>query len=135
MNFRVTTQEFCMVGGYTEDLINHTTVKIGGWALAWGWVLARDNTVHVHVCTSHFSERYFSHDSTFSDKKETTFHRVERLLSVPFCGKSAPMSKLLPNNQHCAQYLVLHINEAIPCHSNTNNYTTYTPDYTLTVMI
>ena len=24
---------------------NHKTVKIGGWALAWGWVLARDNMV------------------------------------------------------------------------------------------
>ena len=38
-------QEFCMVGGYTEDLTNHRTVKIGGWALAQGWVLARDNTL------------------------------------------------------------------------------------------
>ena len=27
-------QEFCMVGGYTEDLTKHRTVKIGGWALA-----------------------------------------------------------------------------------------------------
>ena len=39
-------QEFCMVGGYTEDLTNHRTVKIGGWALAWGWALARDNTIN-----------------------------------------------------------------------------------------
>ena len=28
LNFRVTTQEFCMVDGYTEDLTNHKTVKI-----------------------------------------------------------------------------------------------------------
>ena len=45
VNFRVTTQEFCMVGGYTEDLTNPTTVKIGRWALVQGWALARDNTV------------------------------------------------------------------------------------------
>ena len=25
--------------------INHRSVKIGGWAHAWGWVLARDNMV------------------------------------------------------------------------------------------
>ena len=25
--------------------INHTTVKIRGWALVWGWVLAWDNMV------------------------------------------------------------------------------------------
>ena len=37
-----------MVGGYTEDLTNHRTVKIGGWALAWGWALARDNMVHLY---------------------------------------------------------------------------------------
>ena len=42
-------QEFCMVGGYTEDLTNHRTVKIGGWAIARGWALARDNMV-VTVC-------------------------------------------------------------------------------------
>ena len=41
----VTKQEFCIVGGYMEDIINHWTVKIGGWALAQGWALARDNTV------------------------------------------------------------------------------------------
>ena len=34
-----------MVGGYTVDLINHSTIKIGGWALARGWVLALHNTV------------------------------------------------------------------------------------------
>ena len=45
MNFRVTTQEFCMVGSYTEDLTTHRTVKIGGWALARGWALVRDNMV------------------------------------------------------------------------------------------
>ena len=28
LNFRVTTQEFCMVDGYTEDLTNHKTLKI-----------------------------------------------------------------------------------------------------------
>ena len=27
---RVTTQEFCAVGGYMEDLTNHRTVKVGG---------------------------------------------------------------------------------------------------------
>ena len=47
MNFRVATQVFCIVGGYTEDLTNHRTVKIGGWALAQGWALSRNNTVHV----------------------------------------------------------------------------------------
>ena len=30
---------------HAEDLTNHRAVKIGGWALAWGWALARDNTV------------------------------------------------------------------------------------------
>ena len=45
MNFQVTTQEFCMVAGYTEDLTNYRTVNIGGRALARGWALARDNTV------------------------------------------------------------------------------------------
>ena len=35
-----------MVGGYTEDLKNHKTVKIGGWALVQGWALARDNMVY-----------------------------------------------------------------------------------------
>ena len=35
----------CIVGGYMEDLTNHRTVKIGGWALARGWVLAQDNIV------------------------------------------------------------------------------------------
>ena len=44
MNFGVTTQEFFMVGDYTEDLTNHRTVKIGGWALARAW--AQDNAVH-----------------------------------------------------------------------------------------
>ena len=34
-----------MVGGYMEDLTNHRTVNTGGWALAWGWALAGDNTV------------------------------------------------------------------------------------------
>ena len=44
--FEFTTQEFSMVGGYTEDLKKiHKTVKIGGWVLARGWALARDNTV------------------------------------------------------------------------------------------
>ena len=49
VNFRVTIQEFCVVGGYTEDLTNHRTVKIGGWALARGWELARDNTIPVSI--------------------------------------------------------------------------------------
>ena len=31
-----------MVGSYTEDLVNHRTVKIEEWALAWKWVLAWD---------------------------------------------------------------------------------------------
>jgi len=37
--FGFTTQEFSMVGGYTENPKKPQTVKIGGWALAW------DNTV------------------------------------------------------------------------------------------
>ena len=37
-----------MVGGYTEDLKNHKTVKIGWWVLAQGWVLAQDKMVHRH---------------------------------------------------------------------------------------
>ena len=38
--FGFTTQEFSMVGGYTENLEKpHKTVKIGGWTLA------RDNMV------------------------------------------------------------------------------------------
>ena len=40
--FGFTTQEFSMVGGYTD---NHKTFKIGGWALAQVWALAQDNTV------------------------------------------------------------------------------------------
>ena len=32
---------------------NHTTVKIGGWALAWKWVLAQDSAVlQLHDCLS-----------------------------------------------------------------------------------
>ena len=39
-----------MVGGYTQDLKNHRTVKIVGWAIKWDWGLARDNRVcHVLV--------------------------------------------------------------------------------------
>ena len=38
--------KFSMVGGYTENLKNHRTVKIGGRALARLWALPRDNTVH-----------------------------------------------------------------------------------------
>ena len=34
-----------MVGGYTENLKNPKTVKIGGWALTRVWALVRDNTV------------------------------------------------------------------------------------------
>ena len=30
VNFRVASQEFCMVRSYTEDLENHRTVKIKG---------------------------------------------------------------------------------------------------------
>ena len=37
--FGFTSQEYSMVGGYTEDLEKSQTVKIGGWALA------QDNTV------------------------------------------------------------------------------------------
>ena len=40
--FRFNMQEFSMVGGYTESLKNHKTVKIGGWALARVWALAWD---------------------------------------------------------------------------------------------
>jgi len=43
--FGFTTQEFSMVGSYTENLENHKTVKIGGWALARVWAPALDNTV------------------------------------------------------------------------------------------
>ena len=50
MNFQVTTQEFCMVGGYTEAVTNHRTVKIGGWALARGWAPVQDNTSVVYIC-------------------------------------------------------------------------------------
>ena len=46
--FGFTTQNFSMVGGYTENLENHKTVKIGGWTLARVWVLARDNTVRIY---------------------------------------------------------------------------------------
>ena len=39
-------QKFSMVGGYTwKTSKNHKTVKIGGWAFAWEWALAWDNTV------------------------------------------------------------------------------------------
>ena len=31
---------------------NHKSVKIGGWALAWGWVLAQDNMVLSAFSTS-----------------------------------------------------------------------------------
>ena len=42
-----TTQEFSMVGGYTEDLKKkHKTVKLGGWALMQGWPLAQDNAFY-----------------------------------------------------------------------------------------
>ena len=37
--------KICIVGSYTEELTTHRTVKIGGWALARGRALARDNTV------------------------------------------------------------------------------------------
>ena len=36
-----------MVDGYTEDLTNHKTVKIGEWALARGWTLAWDSIIYV----------------------------------------------------------------------------------------
>ena len=40
--FRFSTQKFSMVGSYTEDLKKLLkTVKIGGWALVQGWVLAQ----------------------------------------------------------------------------------------------
>ena len=32
-----------------RTLKKHKTVKIGGWALAWVWALARDNTV-INIC-------------------------------------------------------------------------------------
>ena len=35
-----------MVGSYTENLEKPRTVKIGGWAVARVWALARDNTVY-----------------------------------------------------------------------------------------
>ena len=59
VNFRVTTQKFCMVGGYTEDLTNHRTVKIGEWALAWGWTLAQDNTVLTYIILAHTDFRCY----------------------------------------------------------------------------
>ena len=31
-----------------RTLKNHKTVKIGGWALARVWTLARDNTVYIY---------------------------------------------------------------------------------------
>ena len=36
-------QEFGMVDGYMEDLKKN--IKIGGWVLAWVWVLARESMV------------------------------------------------------------------------------------------
>ena len=39
----LTTRKFSMVGSYTENLEN--PLKIGGWAFARLWALARDNTV------------------------------------------------------------------------------------------
>ena len=47
--FGFSTQEFSMVGGYTETSKKHKTVKIGGWALAWVWALARDNTLIYYI--------------------------------------------------------------------------------------
>ena len=41
--FRFTTQEFSMVGDYTENL---EKPQNRGWALVWVWVLARDNMVY-----------------------------------------------------------------------------------------
>ena len=38
------TQEFSMVGSYTEDL-KKTLSKLDGWALAGVWAPAQDNTV------------------------------------------------------------------------------------------
>ena len=52
VNFQVTTQEFCKVGGYTEDLEKLQNCQIEGWALAWRWALAQDNMVfayHLHL--------------------------------------------------------------------------------------
>ena len=44
--FGFTTQNFSMVGGYTENLKKKTQhCKIGGWVLAWVWALALDSTV------------------------------------------------------------------------------------------
>ena len=68
MNFQVTTQEFCMVGGYTEDLTNHKTVKIGGWALARGWALAWDNMVVLYICLRYvgvYDPMWSGHVGTF----------------------------------------------------------------------
>ena len=41
--FEFNTQEFSMVGGYTEKLEKPQHCQ------NWGWVLARDNTVHVET--------------------------------------------------------------------------------------
>ena len=47
VDFRFTTQEFSIVGGYMEDLKKkqHKTVKIWGWVLVPWWALAWDNRV------------------------------------------------------------------------------------------
>ena len=45
-----------MVGGYTENVTNHRTVEIGGWALAQGWALARDTTVMITIISYHILE-------------------------------------------------------------------------------
>ena len=64
-----------MVGGYTEDLKNHKTVKIGKWALAQRWVLARrwvlawDNTIH----TSNTNEYvYYICEDGYQHQEQTT---------------------------------------------------------------
>ena len=46
--FRFTTQEFSMVGGYTENLENHKTVEIGGMG-AYSGQYGNSLIVHVHV--------------------------------------------------------------------------------------
>ena len=49
--FQFTTQEFSMVGGYTEEV---------GRVLARGWALAWDNTVHfVRLDTSMLTDLHY----------------------------------------------------------------------------
>lgn len=45
--------EFDMVGGYTDNLENHKSVKIGGWAFTRVWALAWDIMVGVFQQSQH----------------------------------------------------------------------------------